>query len=643
MTQQAIKTVKPNLNPAIKTFDLTGLMMSLKGKDYLPVAARLYWLNEITAPPVAISRFVTEIELVKHEYRNQPVTNKEYLYVFMKCTLNIYGVDADGNEYLCKSVQDFGSETSLSFTEPEEKAACVPMSTQILTLEGWKHQSELVLGESVFAYNPETDKLELTELLATSVYENQDVYRLGNDHAFEAFCNLDHTWAVEARKFDRKIDGTLSAPTRSLLKTKDLSTTSKQTIVTAAQYEGGERYVEPDLAMLLGFAITDGGWKQPKPHHRPRLTIVQAKPHQVAILDRITVGHCSPKHIMNPAGKGKAKLDSYYWSFTADQTQALLDAFGLKTRSDLPKVIASLHPETRSALLQGIMLGDGSDRAVIGELASSDWLFDTIQILANLDGIACTKRKRSVDPKRTQPYDSIRLRKTNRVWVTNLAVTSVGKDTIWCPTTKFGTWVAKFESGMTTITGNTKALGRCLGQAGFGTLQAPEFDYEALPKNSVTISGAPKGIEGMAVVDSPVARRTPAQAITAAMAAPVTEQSKVTRVQSAIQIQPTQTHPAQAGGEVSQPAPQPATPLVNINMLSLEQIELKDQLVALIEEAKTDQPLYSQVSAIITAANKAAGVNRAAELPVDQFKSLISTVASLVRPNEPQTTINSTK
>lgn len=79
---------------------------------------------------------------------------------------------------------------------------CVPLDTKALTRRGWKRYDELIIGEEILGYNPETKLKEWTRLRDITVYEDK-VYEFGNSfRKFRATGN--HRWFIRQRKKGNK-------------------------------------------------------------------------------------------------------------------------------------------------------------------------------------------------------------------------------------------------------------------------------------------------------------------------------------------------------------------------------------------------------------------------------------------------------
>jgi len=77
---------------------------------------------------------------------------------------------------------------------------CVPMDTQALTRDGWKHYSDLVIGEQVLTYNQKSQMKEWKPILA--LHEKYDeVIEMKHGHGFSIRSTRDHRWFVKQRRF----------------------------------------------------------------------------------------------------------------------------------------------------------------------------------------------------------------------------------------------------------------------------------------------------------------------------------------------------------------------------------------------------------------------------------------------------------
>jgi hypothetical protein len=74
---------------------------------------------------------------------------------------------------------------------------CVPMDSQALTKEGWKHYNELSIGEDILAYNQETNKNEWTPIISLQKFEDAPIIRLYKSQTnFDIKCTPNHKWVL---------------------------------------------------------------------------------------------------------------------------------------------------------------------------------------------------------------------------------------------------------------------------------------------------------------------------------------------------------------------------------------------------------------------------------------------------------------
>lgn len=75
---------------------------------------------------------------------------------------------------------------------------CVPMHTQALTKSGWKKYEDLVVGEDILAYNPDTKMKEWTPLLEKCKFEDAETFDISNTQ-FKVRTTANHRWFTSYR------------------------------------------------------------------------------------------------------------------------------------------------------------------------------------------------------------------------------------------------------------------------------------------------------------------------------------------------------------------------------------------------------------------------------------------------------------
>lgn len=346
-------------------------------------------------------------------------------------------------------------------------AECVPLHAEILTRTGFKGYAAVEIGEEVLAYDKDLDQTVWTPLEAVRIFmEDFPTVRM-RSRSFEAICTPDHTWAVE-RKGKR-----VHADRRVLKKTHDLKTSDS--IIVAAKAEGGNHPLTAEEAALIGWLATDGTVRESyvKYHGRvygpyPRASIAQSKPQFLDELRELVTATGGTVTTSAPRQRDFGShvsdcLPQHRFNLSARMTRSLIEKARLGNWEDLPKLVPLLSQSARAAMLDAMLKGDGACRR------SNSWVFgqkakpgvmEAFELLATLEGYALGK-------PRTSSVGEVPLRQIRKNRLVNyhyLTVEPGEAQPVWCPTTRYGTWVMKLD-GVITITGNTRAKARAFRDA----------------------------------------------------------------------------------------------------------------------------------------------------------------------------------
>jgi hypothetical protein len=414
-------------------------------QDYVTVAERIEKFYERYPE----GRIVTHI--IEHD--------AERGFILMRAEVYRHPDDAQpsasGHAY---EYRDAGYVQKTSYIEVGE---CVPMDTEILTIQGWKQYEELAIGELVASYDIGNDEMVWVPVQRKSYFENQALVRLFNPKGFEVFCTPNHTWAIEYRvKQERKC-----YLYRKLKMTRELKTVDS--IIGSAPMYSGFLKTTPRDAALMGWAITDG-WFQRQSPRQFRIGLGQSKANEIEMIRSLLtkVEHkefAYEAHTRTfPSGKTYNCLPSIRWQLSAQSSRALLAAFNITHENQLPSVVPQLSFEARASMLEAMMLGDGTKEGKFGT-KNRPWVMDVFSMLCALQGHVALKRRMSS----TGEVPIQTLKRTHRIWASSLQQEEAGRADVWCPTVEHGTWVARFSNGVTVLTGNTSAVGRALALCGF--------------------------------------------------------------------------------------------------------------------------------------------------------------------------------
>jgi hypothetical protein len=397
----------------------------------------------------------------------------------------------EGKRYFKTSVDAQGREMTAPLSVAERAAAimraeCVPLDSEILTREGWKTHEQVIIGEEVLAYDVEKDVCQWTPLLNVTVHDSLPMGRLATKLGiFEAFCTLDHSWAVQWNqpyKPKKRVDGTYTSQgpkswrrsLRGLLKASDIKT-SHRLILAAPVQDTATSLLQPIEAAILGWVVTDGTIK--RVGNNVRIGICQSKAHNfIPIRELVEAVAPGTRELVSPArqrtfpssGRTYDTLPQHWWYLPASISRMILARAGFHSPDDLPSIVTRLDHAARQTMLQAMMLAEAtqSNRTFANKNRA---ISDAFQILCALEGYATGKER-----SRLGLAEQVQ-RLGRHIAGSNLHLESIGMEPAWCPTTAYGTWVMR-QRGRIMITGNTKAKRRVtLAICGLGM---PDWDPE---------------------------------------------------------------------------------------------------------------------------------------------------------------------
>ena len=435
------------------TFDPNKHLMKLKGKDYLPVAARLTWFRD-EWPCGVIDTEALVLTDDKAVFR-----------------ATVHKVDADG--VVKGTATGTKSETPKGFADYIEKAECLPLTVPILTRDGWRFFYQVRPGDEALGYDVVTKKLTWTVVRKVSTFDRSPLVQIGNSR-FSAVCTPDHKWVLNG----------------SLVPWNERHGSGTEKITLAAPVD--ERGGDPHEAARLGWLMTDA--EMTYTNGLPtRAEVRQSKPENFDHLDGLFGSAQSERSQPDrswPNGSVSTVQPLRAWSVPARQVRETLGRFRVATRSDLPVAVLRMTYDEAAAFVDAAMRADGwkGSSAAFGKTSLP--VIEAVQLAALLTGRSSgVIKERSGNGMTTKPCYTVGLHKGGEKYTSEFATKPLPPQQVWCPTTETGTWVANFN-GFIGITGNTGSIGRALAALGFGTQFAPEFD------------------EGERIVDSPQPARS---------------------------------------------------------------------------------------------------------------------------------------
>lgn len=344
-----------------------------------------------------------------------------------------------------KYLTDKGQETD----RQEAKEFCVTLDSQILTKTGWKFYDEVVVGEDVLAYDT-INKLNVwTPLLGKTIFNNSEVMQLRNKHNWKVKTTPNHRWHGEKRSL---IGG--------VRKYRDLTFTSEDIghdykIRVAAYSQGGASPITTKEAALLGWLWGDGteSWSK--------------------LTGRTSQGINSWKRGINAHIIQKKKntlreeFGDYIRTIKMDivgcerffiRPQVLRDIYAKSNLNpdsiDYDTFVLSLSQESRKSWLDAVFKAEGHHRK-FGEkrITQNEGPFQRAIALAGfLEGYDI--RTTGATSYTGKFCTSMTLRTRPFVGGTRITRKYLGKCTVWCPETAYGSWVMR-QGYNIMITGNS--------------------------------------------------------------------------------------------------------------------------------------------------------------------------------------------
>ncbi|UAK38450.1 hypothetical protein K8O93_01195 [Gordonia bronchialis] len=344
---------------------------------------------------------------------------------------------------------------------------CVPLDVEILTRRGWLPYDQVRVGDETPGLNPATGRTEWTRITHLHRYDDMEVIESSGRGG----------WAVRSTPNHRWIASDLRRPGRFREITTEETTTHRGhnlAWVTAAPLADGPGLaLTHDEAELIGWLVADGSqWESVDDcrfegclnparsrglcgsHRRqedagralrplreyPRSAKTdfsvfawQTKPSGVARLAQILGENASFN------GKGFRLRDSY--------ARSLLSRAGIthiKNGTELLEMAAAATAEQRDAVLRGILGGDGTvssgHRRIYQDRGP---VLEVIAVLAYYCGIRPNVAKRDV-PTDFGGHGEHMSVKLNSPRILPRHSRSLGRTSVWCPSTELGSWTARF-------------------------------------------------------------------------------------------------------------------------------------------------------------------------------------------------------
>ena len=362
---------------------------------------------------------------------------------------------------------------------------CLPVDSLILTRSGWKHYSEVEVGDETIGFNSETGKSEWTKVTGIHHYDDAELVEIGNKR-WSVKSTPNHKWLVERNRsvpiedschlcdWPENVKRTGTTTDRGinihLKKIHGINVSSQKVkeyeLVEAERLNVKKPYsvrvsavaktesrLNIDLAEseFLGWLLGDGHIrrKELSTHRgRPLVTLSQKKPEGInqcqAIIEKLPTSDVACY---------EHNGGTLTWALSRSYGEDLLERSNYANHEQM---LLSMSTDQRAAFLRGVIGAEGTTNGkhtVIPQVFGDK--FDVIQLAVFLDGNRPSIRDRSAfDLARGwSPSGAVAVCRPN---VSILNRKPAGRGEVWCVTTDLGTWTAK-QGAHIFLTGNSNA------------------------------------------------------------------------------------------------------------------------------------------------------------------------------------------
>jgi len=321
-------------------------------------------------------------------------------------------------------------------------APCVPLTTRILTRDGFKPYDELQPGDETVGYNLATDESEWTLIAGVNVHEETPLTRYASGQ-LALTCTPNHRW-VHIRKYNGDIR----------IHSLDAMYSQDRLLLAAAGAQGPGLELSIEECALLGWAMTDGSIYrfENSRGRRAFARVYQRKPIGVAAVDELMehFPHRRDDGYRTGAGTGASPGASELttmWYVGRGVFSEILHRSRLDETGPV-RMVLTMTREQRHAWLEAVQLAEGTQPKMLEiaqarHVAGNEPMREAIAVAGFLKGHRIAMRARTVDLCNPTPFRNY------------LVAEPLEPDTVWCPTTTLGTWTAE-QDGQVFITGNSE-------------------------------------------------------------------------------------------------------------------------------------------------------------------------------------------
>lgn len=323
---------------------------------------------------------------------------------------------------------------------------CVDTETEILTVSGWKHYNEISIGEHIYAFDMETERIVLSHIEDVFEYEGEIPVVEFKSRSMSAVSTLKHRWAVTACN-----SGNLTIKSTEVL----MSSPNVNFPIIRSGLNGMEddRHWNTNFIKILGWVYGSGNfWDD----GCPSIVLNIGRKYNRVLINEIKECLIECGIVFESYTKNWNAVIRLVGNLPEPLRQCLQDSY-------MPTYAFSQFSASQSMLLMDSMVDGCGYSHSFGRTAcyvcSTEVEVDRFQHIAFLAGYSTTVRKSD----RVAGAYIVTILRNERAHITKKHCTEKIVDKVWCVSTPHKTWIAR-RHGTTYITGNSMVQGSAADQ-----------------------------------------------------------------------------------------------------------------------------------------------------------------------------------
>jgi len=350
-------------------------------------------------------------------------------------------IEQEGNIGLLSAIDGFDHTRGYQFST----YACVPITTQILTRNGWKFFTEVTEGDETLGYK--NGYTEWTKINKIAVYENAPLVRFG-DYKWDTFCTPEHKWLISQNGETKLLP--LTEWTQNNFNRDEDDEEFESHLITSVPFRGGELNSHIKEISILAWILASNNKQSLEEIFSQEKAIIRA---DIKFKEEIL-------YLINYLKIEYSEIDCSDLFYL--EIRNFQKSFGDFPNISLEELILQFSPEVRKIWLQiwkkqqdpnsflgnSFIIYNKEQSSAMGLCLFLNGFQKIRQSEITSSGTDCYGRKSK------ETYDVIYWSEHNHN-LSESTATLQGTGKVWCPNTDLGSWTARDIYGSVFLTGNT--------------------------------------------------------------------------------------------------------------------------------------------------------------------------------------------